>query len=117
VDEDIFRHEGRVWTSAGITAGIDLMLAIEEEDHGHTVAMTVAKGLVLFLRRSGRQPQFSQYLKRQEQEPTRLRDLSAFILEHVDEALTVDVLAEAQGMSGRTLTRWCEQELGESRLQ
>jgi transcriptional regulator GlxA family with amidase domain len=114
VDEDIFLRDGRVWTSAGITAGIDLMLALVEEDHGHGPAMSVAKNLVLFLRRSGRQAQFSQTLKRQEREPARLHDLSAYILEHLDEPLPVETLAEAVGMSARTLTRWCEKELGSS---
>jgi len=114
VDDDIFLRDGCVWTSAGITAGIDLMLALVEEDHGHAVAMAVAKNLVLFLRRSGRQAQFSQMLKRQEDEPTRLRDLSAFIFEHLNQPLSLERLARNVGMSVRTLTRCCRQELGES---
>lgn len=112
--DDIFLRDGRIWTSAGITAGIDLMLALVEEDHGHELAMTVAKNLVLFLRRSGQQAQFSQMLKRQEGEPARLRDLSAFILEHLNEPLPLEELARNVGMSLRTLTRWCRHELGES---
>ena len=59
VDDGIFVKDRGVWTSAGITAGIDLTLALVEEDHGHRVAMAVAKRLVLFLRRSGNQAQFS----------------------------------------------------------
>jgi transcriptional regulator GlxA family with amidase domain len=114
VDDDIFLRDGRVWTSAGITAGIDLMLALVEEDHGHDVAMVVAKSLVLFLRRSGGQAQFSQVLKRQEGEPGRLRDLSAFVLEHLGDPLPLEELARGVGMSPRTLTRWCRRELGES---
>jgi transcriptional regulator GlxA family with amidase domain len=114
VDDDIFLRDGRVWTSAGITAGIDLMLALVEADHGHAVAMAVAKNLVLFLRRSGGQAQFSQMLQRQEREPTRLRDLSAFVLEHLSEPLSLEELARSVGMSLRTLTRWCRRELGES---
>jgi transcriptional regulator GlxA family with amidase domain len=114
VDDDIFLRDGRVWTSAGITAGIDLMLALVEADHGHAVAMAVAKALVLFLRRSGGQAQFSQMLKRQEEEPTRLRDLSAFILEHLNEPLSLEELARSVSMSLRTLTRWCRREIGES---
>jgi transcriptional regulator GlxA family with amidase domain len=92
----------------------DLMLAVVEEDHGHAVAMSVAKHLVLFLRRTGTEAQFSHALKRQAREPARLRDLSAFILEHLDRPLPVATLARAVGMSGRTLTRWCERELGRS---
>ncbi|MGO4781277.1 DJ-1/PfpI family protein, partial [Lysobacter sp. 2RAB21] len=49
--DDLFLRDGRIWTSAGITAGLDLMLAIIEEDHGHQAALTVAKSLVLYLRR------------------------------------------------------------------
>jgi transcriptional regulator GlxA family with amidase domain len=113
-DDHIFLRDGRIWTSAGIAAGIDLMLALVEEDHGHAVAMSVSKNLVLFLRRSGRQAQFSQMLRRQEQEPSRLRDLSAFILEHIDESLPVERLAQEARMSARTLTRWCEREFGDS---
>jgi transcriptional regulator GlxA family with amidase domain len=114
IDEDIFTTDGRVWTSAGITAGIDLTLALVEADHGHAVAMAVAKELLLFLRRSGGQAQFSEALKRQEREPPRLRDLSAFVLEHLDEALPVERLAARLGMSPRTLARWCGEQLHES---
>ena len=113
-DDAIFVRDGPIWTSAGITAGIDLMLALVEQDHGHGVAMSVAKNLVLFLRRSGRQAQFSQALQRQDREPGRLRDLPAFILEHLDESLSTERLALRVGMSARSLTRWCERELGES---
>ncbi|HEX2731985.1 MAG TPA: helix-turn-helix domain-containing protein [Polyangiaceae bacterium] len=114
VDEGIFVRDGRIWTSAGVTAGIDLTLALVERDHGHEVAMTVAKRLVLFLRRSGNQAQFSGALQRQEQEPPELRDLSGFVLEHLAEPLSVQRLAKAQGMSSRSLTRLCSQHFGES---
>jgi transcriptional regulator GlxA family with amidase domain len=114
VDDGIFVRDGGVWTSAGLTAGIDLTLALVEEDHGHAVAMAVAKRMVLFLRRSGNQAQFSSALKRQEQEPERLRDVAGFVLEHLDEALPVDRLAKGIGMSPRTLSRWCRQHFGES---
>ncbi|HEU5075290.1 MAG TPA: GlxA family transcriptional regulator [Polyangiaceae bacterium] len=114
VDEGIFVQDGDLWTSAGITAGIDLALALVETDHGHAVAMAVAKTLVLFLRRSGNQSQFSAALERQEREPDRQRKVVGFILEHVDEALGVERLARAVGMSPRSLTRWCGEALGES---
>jgi transcriptional regulator GlxA family with amidase domain len=113
VDDGIFVQDRGVWTSAGITAGIDLTLALVEEDHGHGVAMAVAKRLVLFLRRSGHQAQFSSPLRRQQEAP-RLRDLSAFVLEHVDQPLPVERIAAAIGMSPRTLSRWCREHLGES---
>jgi transcriptional regulator GlxA family with amidase domain len=114
MDEGIFVRDDGVWTSAGLTAGIDLTLALVEEDHGHSVAMAVAKRMVLFLRRSGNQSQFSSALKRQEKEPPKLRDVSTFVLEHVDEALPVDRIAAGIGMSPRTLSRWCREHFDES---
>ena len=114
VDEGIYVKDRNVWTSAGITAGIDLTLALVEEDHGHQVAMNVAKRLVLFLRRSGNQAQFSSALQRQEREPPRARDITAFVLEHLDEALPVERVAAGVGMSPRTLSRWSRVHMGES---
>ena len=114
VDEGIFVHDRRLWTSAGITAGIDLTLALVEDDHGHAVAMAVAKELVLFLRRSGNQAQFSSTLRRQEKAPSRRDDMYAFVLEHLDEPLPVERLAEGAGVSPRTLSRWFRTQLDES---
>jgi len=114
VDEGIFVNDGKVWTSAGLTAGVDLTLALVEADHGHAVAMAVAKRLVLFLRRSGKQAQFSSTLQRQAKEPPELCDLSAFVLEHLDEPLPVARIASGIGMSARTLSRWCRDHLQES---
>jgi len=131
VDEGIYVRDGQVWTSAGITAGIDLALAFVEEDHGHRIAMQVARRLVLFLRRSGHQAQFSGALQRQEKEPAAssrgeagasrtssgARDVAAFVLDHLDEALAVERLAAGVGMSPRTLSRWCRDHLDESPAQ
>jgi len=114
VDDGIFVRDRNVSTSAGLTAGVDLMLQLVQERHGHAVAMAVAKRMVLFLRRSGKQAQFSAALARQAKEPSRLNDLDRFVLEHLDEALPVTRLAEGLGMSVRTLTRWCREHLGES---
>lgn len=114
VEDEIYLRDGRVWTSAGITAGIDLMLALVEEDLGPATAMTVAKALVLFLRRSGQQAQFSQLLARQEREPVRLRGLLATVAERLDEPLDVAALADEAGMSARTLTRVCARDFGET---
>jgi transcriptional regulator GlxA family with amidase domain len=114
VDEGIFVRDGNLWTSAGVTAGIDLTLALVEEEHGHHVAMEVAKNLVLFLRRSGSQAQFSSTLQRQEKEPARLRDMTRFVCEHLDQPLPVERIAEVTAMSVRSLTRWCRDQLGES---
>jgi transcriptional regulator GlxA family with amidase domain len=114
VDEGIFvKHRG-VWTSAGLTAGIDLALAMVEEHHGHDLAMRVAKRMVLFLRRSGHQAQFSVALRSQEREPSQLRDIAGYVLAHIREPLPVERIAEAMGMSPRTLSRWCRRHLEES---
>jgi transcriptional regulator GlxA family with amidase domain len=117
VDEGIYTNDGGVWTSAGVTAGIDLALALVELDHGHALAMALAKRMVLFLRRSGNQAQFSASLRRQTEEPSKLRDISTFVLEHIEEALPVQRIARTVGMSPRTLTRWCQQHLRESPAQ
>lgn len=117
VDEGIFVKSGKIWTSAGLTAGVDLTLALVEEHHGHAVAMEVAKRLVLFLRRSGKQAQFSSSLQRQEKEPAHLSsqsDIGAFVLEHLNEPLPVARIAAGIGMSTRTLSRWCREHLRES---
>jgi transcriptional regulator GlxA family with amidase domain len=114
IDEGIFVQDGGVWTSAGLTAGVDLTLALVEQDHGHSVAMAVAKRMVLFLRRSGNQAQFSSALQRQEKEPPKLRDISSFVLEHLDQPLPVERIAEGVAMSPRTLSRWCREHLSES---
>lgn len=114
VDDGIFVREEGLWTSAGLTAGIDLTLAMVEQHHGHGVAMAVAKRMVLFLRRSGNQAQFSSTLRRQEEEPSKLADVSTFVLEHLDESLPVERIAAGIGMSARTLSRWCREHLHES---
>lgn len=113
-DDHIYERSARVWTSAGITAGVDLTLGLVEEHHGHAVAMAVAKNLVLFLRRSGNQAQFSEALKSQTLETKGLRDVTRFVLEHLHQPLTVERIALGIGTSPRSLTRHCRQELGES---
>jgi transcriptional regulator GlxA family with amidase domain len=119
VDGGVYVKDGRVWTSAGITAGIDLALALVEEHHGHQVATNVAKRLVLFLRRTGNQAQFSSVgagaaPHRGEAPNPKRRDVEAFVMEHVREPLPVERLAAGVGMSPRTLTRWCREHLDES---
>jgi len=76
--------------------------------------MQVAKRMVLFLRRSGHQAQFSQALRRQEQEPPRLHDITSFVLEHLPEPLPVERIAAGVGLSPRSLSRWCREHLGNS---
>ena len=113
VDQGVFVEDRGVWTSAGITAGIDLALALVEADHGHDIAMAVARRLVLFLRRSGNQAQFSEAPRRHEETPP-LHDVSAFVLAHLAESLPVQRLARGVGMSQRSLSRWCREHLDQS---
>jgi len=114
IDEGIYVKDRTVWTSAGVTAGIDLALALVEEDHGHALAMRVAKRMVLFLRRSGHQSQFSTLLESQERESPQLHGISTFVIEHICEELPVERIASHAGMSSRTLSRWCRKHLKES---
>ncbi|MGH9233802.1 MAG: GlxA family transcriptional regulator [Acidimicrobiales bacterium] len=108
----IYVHDGPVWTSAGVTAGMDLALALVEDDHGAATALEVARRLVLFTRRGGGQSQFSTQLAvgRTEDEP--LRAVLAHIAEHLDADLTVPALAHLAAMSPRTFARTFRAEVG-----
>jgi transcriptional regulator GlxA family with amidase domain len=100
----IYTRDGNIWTSAGITAGIDLALAMVVEDYGDEVAQRTAKQLVLYHRRSGGQSQFSSLLELKA--PTgRFGPLLAWAREHLDAPLTVEDMAERAGMSSRHFTR------------
>jgi transcriptional regulator GlxA family with amidase domain len=108
--EPIFLKDGAVYTSAGITAGIDLSLALVEEDHGHQVALNVARFLVMFLVRPGGQAQYSHMLSRQAVTSQPLRELQVWMLENLRDDLTVEKLADRIGMSARHFTRVCLKE-------
>lgn len=111
VEEDaIFVRDGRVLTSAGVTAGMDLALALVEEDWGRTVALSVAQELVLFLKRPGGQSQFSRLLEAQQRDD-RFGALESWILDHLGDDLSVPVLARQMGMSVRQLSRRFADEL------
>jgi len=100
----IYTRDGNIWTSAGITAGIDLSLAMVAEDYGDEIAQGTAKQLVLYHRRSGGQSQFSSLLELKA--PTgRFGRLLAWAREHLDAPLTVEDMAEQAGMSSRHFTR------------
>ena len=102
----IFVKDGRVWSSAGVSAGIDLALAMVEEDFGHTVALDVARRLVVFLKRPGGQSQFSTVLAAQASDVEgRFSELHAWIIENIASDLRVEVLAEKAGMTPRTFAR------------
>jgi transcriptional regulator GlxA family with amidase domain len=113
VDADpIFIREGKIATSAGATAGFDLTLALVEEDLGADVALDVARNLVLYLRRSGGQSQFSAPLERQARGNGRIRELQVWALDHLDEDLRVERLAEQAAMSPRNFARVFREEVG-----
>ena len=105
VDPDpIFVHDGPVWSSAGVTAGIDLSLALLEDDLGRAIALGVARQLVVFLKRPGGQAQFSAALSLQSADD-RFADLHGWLAEHLAEDLSLSRLASLAGMSERTFLR------------
>lgn len=110
--EPIYLRDGDVWTSAGVTAGMDLALALVEEDLDRGAALTIARHLVLFLRRPGNQAQFSAALTAQAAEHEPLREVQRHVLEHPAEDLTVEVLAERAHMSARHFARTFAAETG-----
>jgi transcriptional regulator GlxA family with amidase domain len=108
----IFVRDGSVYTSAGVTAGIDLALALVEEDYGRELALAVARRLVVFLKRPGGQSQFSTQLAAQLAERPALRELQLHIQEHPEEPHGVETLARRVGMSPRHFARVFTRELG-----
>ncbi len=113
VDGDrIFTQDGNVWTSAGVSAGVDLALAMVEEDHGHALALEIARRMVLFMRRGGGQSQFSSQLAAQAADHQPIRELIAWISEHLDADLSVPALARRVGMSDRNFSRVFTQQVG-----
>lgn len=104
--DPIFIKDDKFYTTAGVTAGIDLSLALVEEDLGHAVAAAIARTLVLFLRRPGGQAQYSTVLAQQEGiENARMRDLPVWVRAHLSRKLDVGNLAGAAAMSPRTFMR------------
>jgi len=118
VEEDpIFVRDGSIYTSAGVTAGMDLALALVEEDHGRETALAVARQLVLFLQRPGGQSQFSAQLAAQSADREPLRALQAWMLDHLGEDLSVPVLARQVAMSERNFSRVFAREVGAAPAQ
>ena len=115
VDPDpVFIHDGEVWTSAGITAGIDLSLALVEDDLGPQIALAVARALVVFLKRPGGQSQFSRAISAQQAARPALRELQAWITAHLDEDLSIARLADRALMSERSFSRAFHREVGQT---
>jgi transcriptional regulator GlxA family with amidase domain len=115
VDTDpIFVRDGPIWTSAGITAGIDLLLALIEDDEGSDTAREVARLLVIFLRRTGSQAQFSAQLSNQIADRHPLRELQQYIVDHPEADLSLGALARRVNSSPRHFARIFRAETGVS---
>jgi transcriptional regulator GlxA family with amidase domain len=114
VDDDrIFINDGKIWTSAGMSAGIDLALALVEADFGLDTARSVARKLVLYHRRSGGQSQFSELLEL-EPKSDRIQTALDYAKKNLHRALTVSRLAEAAHLSPRQFSRAFRDETGQS---
>jgi transcriptional regulator GlxA family with amidase domain len=112
--EPIFIRDAHISTSAGVTSGIDLALSMVEEDLGMDIALRVARALVLFLRRSEGQSQFSTSLAFQAKSRLPLREIPVFILENLGNEITIEILAERVAMSPRNFARIFRQEFGDT---
>lgn len=111
--DDIWTRNGKYWTSAGVTAGIDLALALVSENHGEKIAQKSAREIVVYYRRPGGQSQFSSIDDLNIQNG-RFNELLAWIREHIEKPLGVDDLAEKMAMSNRNFSRQFRQIMGET---
>jgi transcriptional regulator GlxA family with amidase domain len=112
--DPIFIRDGNLYTSAGISAGIDLALGLVEEDHGRELALAIARYLVLFLKRSGGQSQFSTQLRAQFSAVPAIRQVQLWCSENLAGDLRVPLLAERAGMSERSFVRKFVEETGQT---
>jgi transcriptional regulator GlxA family with amidase domain len=110
--DHIYVQDGRIYTTAGVTAGIDLSLAMIEEDFGRTMALDVAKYLIVYLRRAGGQSQFSPLLESQAAPGSQTVTLQQYMLDHLHVEHTVASLAERIHMSPRNLSRTFTKDCG-----
>jgi transcriptional regulator GlxA family with amidase domain len=108
----IFIKDGQLYTSAGVTAGIDLSLALIEEDYGSKVALAVARELVVYLKRAGGQEQYSEPLRFQVQSTDRFSEIVAWVTGHLHEDLSIDILAERASCSRRHFGRLFKEVFG-----
>ena len=104
----------QLWTSAGVTAGIDLALAVVEQDFGHALALEVARDLVMYLKRPGGQSQFSVPLAAQATQHRGVQAVQQWVLAHLEQPLTLARMAEQAAMSERHFRRVFQQETGQS---
>lgn len=114
--DPIYVQDGNLWTSAGITAGIDLALALVQEDLGREIALGVARQLVVFLKRPGGQSQFSAALDLQN-DSGRFDQLHSWMMQNLQLPITLNDMAEQAVMSPRTLSRHYKKETGRSPMR
>jgi len=114
VEDAIYVKSGSLYTSAGVSAGIDLALALVEEDFGREVAMQIARQLVLFLRRPGGQSQFSAQLAAQSVKTDKFESLLTYVTEHPETDLSVTALSSRVAMSPRNFARLFREQVGET---
>ena len=110
--DKIFIRDGNVYTSGGVTAGMDLALSLVEEDWGSQVAVGTARGMLLFMRRPGGQSQFSTYILNEAKTRKDFRELQAWIISNPNADLSIEHLAERMAMSPRNFSRLFCQEVG-----
>lgn len=110
-------RDGKFYSSGGVTAGIDLTLSMIEEDYGPRAAMDAARELVVFLRRTGTQAQFSEPLKMQAQSAGRLADVCTWAANHLNGDLSIETLASRANLSERQFSRRFKQTFGKSPAQ
>jgi transcriptional regulator GlxA family with amidase domain len=117
VDADaIYIQQEQVWTSAGVTAAMDMALAFVERDHGRELALAVARDLVVYLKRPGGQSQFSSLLKSQSAGSV-IGEVQAWMLAHLERAMDVGTLARRASMSERNFSRLFQREVGQAPMQ
>jgi len=112
--EAIYVNEGKCWTSAGVTTGIDMSLALVEQDLGRELATAVARQLVVYMRRPGHQTQFSTALNAQSAQDDQLANLAAWVEGNLQKRLDVEALAARAAMSPRSFHRHVRSQLGVS---
>jgi transcriptional regulator GlxA family with amidase domain len=112
VPNELFIKCGRLYSAAGVTAGIDLALALIEEDLGASAALAVARELVVYLKREGGQAQFSEPLQFQSSARDRFGDLAAHVAGNLHEDLSVERLARKVALSPRQFSRRCREHFG-----
>jgi transcriptional regulator GlxA family with amidase domain len=103
--DKIFVRDGNLFTCGGVTAGIDLCLSLVAEDWGHELAVKVAKRLIVYIRRDGGQSQYSPYLAVGPDENSLVAKVLKYVTDHISDALTIEDIADAVGVSRRTFSR------------